>query len=451
MSKIKHSHMIYGGVFLTIKDNSKKIQKGDIFIAIDKGHNYIEDAIKNGASKIICEYGNYSVDTLRVKNTRKYLIKYLKENYYDEIKDLNIIGITGTNGKTTTAYLIYQALNMLDSKCAYIGTIGFYIDGKVSDLDNTTPDLIDLYELILEAKKQGCKNIVMEVSSHSLSYKRVNALRFNYVLFTNLTKEHLNYHKNMRRYFKAKKKLVKLLTKDGKKIVNIDDKYMKKLSRKAIKVGKSGHYKIGDYSYGRLTTFYLNDKKYRMKLKGVYNIYNMSFCIVVLNLMGFNNIGDIIKKLDPPSGRMEIIKASNYSVIVDYAHTPDAVEKIITAVREFAKAKIYVIIGCGGNRDKTKRPIMASIATKLCDYAIFTSDNPRDENPLDILNDMTLNLSKTNYQVCVNREDAIKKGIQLLENNDILIVLGKGHEKYQIIKNNKIYFDDVEIIKTYIN
>lgn len=430
-----------------IQYNSKKIKKGDIFIAIGKGHDYVNEAIDNGASKVIVEYGNYSVPTKKVKDTRKYLIKYLKKYYYDEIKDLNIIGITGTNGKTTTAYLIYQALNLLNSKCSYIGTIGFYMDSKIKDLDNTTPDLIDLYEMLLESKKNGCKNVVMEVSSHSISLKRISALKFDYVLFTNLTLEHLNYHKTMKKYFKAKKNLLKYLKKNGKKIVNVDDPYMKKLKRKAITIGCSGTYKIKDYYYNDGTTFYLNDKKYKTKLLGRHNIYNVSFTIALLESMGFCNLYNIIKKLIPPSGRLEKI-ANN--IFIDYAHTPDAVEKIINSVKEFSTGKIITVIGCGGNRDKSKRPIMAKISTTLSNYVIFTSDNPRSEEPLKIIEDMTDNLDNTNYIVEVSREEAIKKGIQMLEKNDILLVLGKGHEKYQIINDIKYPFDDAEIIRNNI-
>lgn len=435
---------------MNIKDNSLKVGKNDIFIALEKGHEYVDDAIKRGASKVIVEYGKKDDKTKVVRNTRKYLIKYLKKNYYDQIKDINIIGITGTNGKTTTAFLIYQALNLLDSKCAYIGTIGFYINDKVKDLNNTTPDLIDLYEMILEAKKQGCKNIVMEVSSHSLSLKRIDALKFDYIMFTNLTNEHLNYHKTMKKYFRAKKRLLKFLKRNGKVFVNVDDPYMKKIKKRRIRIGTYGEYKIGSYEISSRTRFNLSDKTYDMRLLGLYNIYNMSFCIALLEQMGFKKIKKIVRKLNAPSGRMELIKDEDKLYIVDYAHTPDAVAKVLTAVREFAKNKIYVIIGCGGNRDKTKRPVMADIATSLADYAIFTTDNPRFENELDILADMTNNLSNTNYEIIVNREEAIKKGIQILSNNDILMVLGKGHEKYQIINDKKIYFDDIEIIKANI-
>ena len=180
---------------MNITDNSKNVKIGSTFIALENGYKYIEEAIENGATKIITTKGKYSVNTEKVRNPRKYLIKYLKENYYREIEDIKLIGITGTNGKTTTSYLIYQALNMLGEKCAYIGTIGFYIDGKIKDLNNTTPDLIELYELIMEAKKQGCKYVVMEVSSHSLSYGRINGIKFDIAGFTNLTEDHLDYFK----------------------------------------------------------------------------------------------------------------------------------------------------------------------------------------------------------------------------------------------------------------
>ena len=430
-----------------IQYNSKKVKEGDIFIAIDDGHKYVEEAIKNGASKVIVEYGSYSVETIKVRNTRKYLIKYLKKYYYEDIKDLNIIGITGTNGKTTTAYLIYQALNLLNSKCAYIGTIGFYIDGKVKDLDNTTPDMIDLYEMILEAKQKGCKNIVMEVSSHSLSKKRVDAIKFNYALFTNLTPEHLDYHKTMKKYYKAKKRLIKHLKNKKNKIVNIDDKMFKKLKRNSITIGNKGNYRIGKYYYNKKTIFYLNDKKYKMNLLGKHNIYNMSFVIVLLEKMGFYNIENIISKLQPPSGRLEQIYNN---IFVDYAHTKDAVEKIINTVKEFAKGKIIVVLGCGGNRDHEKRKTMSYTSTNLANFSIFTTDNPRYENPKDILKEMTEDLNKDNYIVIEDRKKAIEKGIQLRQKNDILLVLGKGHEKYQIVKDIKIPFDDKEVINEII-
>ena len=438
---------------MNIQTNSKKIKKGDTFIALGNGHKYIEDAISSGATKVVVEKGRFDVETIIVPDTREYLINHLKNNYYKQIKDINIIGITGTNGKTTTAYLIYQALNIAGLKCAYIGTIGFYIEEKIRDLDNTTPDILEIYEMILEAKEKGCTHIVMEVSSHSLDIGRVDALKFDYVIFTNLTSEHLDYHKTMDNYFNAKKKIFKLLKDTGISIINNDDNYVNTINiENKITVGFSeSDYKIGNFIFDSNTIFELNDKEYVMKLLGKYNIYNMSFTIALLKEMKISDISSIVSRLDPPVGRMQIITYGTNKIIVDYAHTKDAVLNIINGVKEFNKRNIITIVGCGGNRDKTKRPEIAKTATTLSDYVIITSDNPRFEDPMDIINDMTKGLTNTNYQVIVNRKEAIEKGIQLLNDNDILLILGKGHEKYQIINDEKIYFDDVETVITYMN
>ena len=213
---------------MNIKTDSRKVKEGDTFIAIkykNDGHNYIEDAIKNGAKKIVCEHGLYSVDTLIVKDTHEYLVNYLKENYYDKISDLKLIAITGTNGKTTSCYLISQLLNKSKVKCGYIGTIGFYIDEKIRDLNNTTPDILDMYEMLLECKEKGCKYVVLEASSHSLDQNRLKGLLFDYAIFTNLTEDHLDYHKTMEKYAKAKQILFNMIKDDGKAIVNIDSEY----------------------------------------------------------------------------------------------------------------------------------------------------------------------------------------------------------------------------------
>ncbi len=435
---------------MNIKIDSRKVKKGDIFVAIGNGHNYIVDAFRNGASKVIIEKGKVGHNIIKVRDTRVYLANYLKEKYYNKINDLKLIGVTGTNGKTTTAYLIYEALNKAKIKCAYIGTIGFYLNDKVRDLENTTPEILDIYEMLLEAIENNVKFVVMEVSSHALSTNRVLGLEFDYAIFTNLTEEHLDYHKNMHNYFKCKKKLFKQIKEDGLGIINIDDNYGKRIKLKnKITISKiKGNYILNDYSLDDKTKFILNNKKYETKLKGLYNIYNMINVIVLLDELGIKNKYKIIKNLDIAPGRMEIINYKKSFVIIDYAHTPDAVLNVIKAVKDFAKSKIYVIIGCGGNRDKFKRPIMAKIASENSDLVILTSDNPRDEDAIDIINDMIKGIDKDNYQIVVNRKDAIRKGMQLLENDDILLVLGKGHEKYQIIGKEKIFFDDkIEIKK----
>ncbi len=442
---------------MNIKSDSRKIKKGDTFIAlkyVNDGHDYVLDAIKRGASKVVVEHGLYNVDTLIVKDTHEYLVNYLKDNYWNKIKDLKIIGMTGTNGKTTTCYLLHKALNMLGEKCAYIGTIGFYIDDKIKDLNNTTPDILELYEMLLEAKKQKCKYVVMEVSSHALSLNRVKGLEFDIALFSNLTQDHLDYHKNLTNYLNEKKKLFTMLRNDSLALINIDDKYYKEFimeqNNNKTYGFKDCNYQITKYNYNiNGGHFVINDCDiYDTKLIGKYNIYNLTLVIATLTNLGFyyDKIYDVVKNLDSPKGRMDKIIYNNNAIIIDYAHTPDAVEKALRAVKELNSNHIYTIIGCGGDRDKTKRPIMGKISVENSDLVIFTSDNPRCENPNKIIADIVQNLDKNNYEIEINRKKAIIRGIQLLKENDILMILGKGHENYQIINKEKIFFDDKKIV-----
>ena len=360
--------------------------------------------------------------------------------------------MTGTNGKTTTCYLIYQALNKVGIKCAYIGTLGFYTD-REKNLNNTTPNLYEIYNMLLECASNNYEYVVMEVSSQGLSMGRVNTLLFNYVIFSNLTQDHLDYHGDMENYVLEKQKLF-TMTNESIAIINNDDKYRNYflLDNKNITYGKNN----SDYNISNIETtldgtkFKLNDDEYITNLVGEYNIYNLSIVIVLLKCLNIENIYNIVKDLNAPSGRMDIVKYNENSIIIDYAHTPDAVEKIIKEVSKIKHNRVITIIGCGGNRDKTKRPIMGAIATTYSNFVIFTSDNPRYENPKKILKDITCKLDKKNYKIIVKREKAIKSGIQMLEKNDILLLLGKGHEDYQIIKNKKCPFSDKNIVLKYI-
>ena len=442
---------------MEIKSDSRKIKKGDTFIALkgpnNDGHDYINEAISNGASKVIAEHGLYACDTLIVKDTRAYLAKYLKKKYPEVLK-LKLIGVTGTNGKTTTCFLIHQALNTQNHKCGYIGTIGFYIDKKIRELENTTPDLIELYELLDFCAKEGCEYVCMEVSSQALAMKRVEGLEFTYTVFTNLTQDHLDYHTTMENYALAKQELFHKLKSDGKAIVNIDDenyKYFLLEDNQNITYGfNPATYQVIDFEVSNLSKFKVkindNISDYQSKLLGKHNIYNLLVTIIVLTEIGINedDIQKFVLECQAPKGRMESVIFDGKIAIVDYAHTPDAVLNVLKTVNEFAKGRVITLIGCGGNRDKTKRPKMADIATNNSSYVIFTSDNPRMENPEDIISDMVQNLSNSNYEIIINRKEAIKKGIQMLEKNDILLLLGKGHETYQIIKDKKIHFDDLE-------
>ena len=426
---------------MNIKIDSRKVEKGDTFVALKginhDGNDYIEEAIKNGATTII------------VKDTLEYLTEYLENNYYDEIKDIKLIGMTGTNGKTTTCFLIYQALNKLNIPCAYIGTIGFYLDNEVKELNNTTPNIYELYNMLLLCAKKNIKYVVMEVSSQGIAMGRIKTLIFDYVIFSNLTQDHLDYHKNMKDYALAKQGLFRQ-TNNSVAIVNNDDSYKDYflLDNKNITYGKEkSDYIIKDINSTLDGTYFkLNDEEYFTKLIGEYNVYNITIVIILLKTMGYNNISNLIKELLPPVGRMDIVKYNNNYIVIDYAHTPDAVKKIIFNVSKLEHNKIITMVGCGGNRDKTKRPIMGNIATTYSDYVIFTSDNPRFENKRKILKDIVCKLDNNNYKIVVNRKKAIKKCIQMLTKNDILLLLGKGHEDYQIIKDKKIPFSDKEVV-----
>lgn len=442
---------------MKIKCDSRKVEPGDTFVAlkaIHDGHDYIEDAIQRGATKIVAQEGLYSVDTLIVNDTHEYLVNYLKEHYWKQIQDLKIVGMTGTNGKTTTCYLIHKALNDLGIKCAYIGTIGFYIDSKVRDLPNTTPDILDIYEMLLYAKEQDCKYVVMEVSSHALSYGRVKGLEFDYAIFSNLTEDHLDYHQNMEAYLQEKQKLFSMLRNDKCAILNNDSPYFNDFlnsDNHNISYGfEAGDYQITDYHNTLSESHFTinNEEQYQTKLIGKHNLYNLLCIIVFLKQIGIENeeIIEEIKTLECPKGRMDKIVAGDNVIIVDYAHTPDAVENILSCVQELKPDHIYTIIGCGGNRDKKKRPIMAKVATDYSSEVIFTSDNPRFEEPEQIIEDMITGLDNQNFEIEINRQKAIVRGIQKLKKNDILLVLGKGHETYQIIGDKKIDMDDKDIV-----
>ena len=448
---------------INIKTNSRKVKPGDTFVAIKwftvDGHDYIEDAIKAGATKIVCEHGSYSVETLVVPSTKEWVQKYIVDNYKDEVNKLRIIGVTGTNGKTTTCFLTYQALRKLGVNAAYMGTIGFYYGDTKYELNNTTPEILDLYSYFIEALEHGVTDVVMEVSSHSLCEKRVEGLEFSEVAFTNLTEDHLDYHKTMENYLNAKLLILKQIKKDGVVIVNNDDDYGKYFEVGNYKtLGYSGdNYKILDYSQtdkGTLISFMVDGKKYEIEtnLRSKFNVYNYLTCLALLNNLGFSieEIAEVTKSIYPPKGRCEQISVNGGEAVIDYAHTPDAVDKIISAFLENKKGKVITIVGCGGDRDPLKRPIMGNIASEKSDYVIFTSDNPRTEDPKAILEDIIKGVRKDNYEVEIDRPTAIRKGLDMIGKNDVLLILGKGHEDYQIIGHTKHHLDDAEEVKKYL-
>lgn len=448
------------------ESNSKEVSKGQIFVAIKgetvDGHDYIEEAIKNGASKIICEHKIYfDIPYEIVEDSKEYLTNILKRKYSKKLEDLFIIGVTGTNGKTTSCFLTYQMLQKLGYNVAYIGTIGFYCKDEIKTLNNTTPDILTLYKLLFHAKEMGCDTVVMEVSSHGLYYNRLNGIKLSISAFTNLTQDHLEFHKTMEEYLNAKLKILDLMHDNGILIVNSDDSYsseFKKRFKNVKSIGIEGDYRIVSYGINpkktSLSFCYENDTyDVLIPLTSKFNIYNYLTMLAIVNQMG-NSIENIIKytsDIKPPKGRCESYEFDNKYVVIDYAHTPDAVEKVIKAYAELKKNKIITIIGCGGDRDNKKRPIMGNIASELSDYVIFTNDNPRTEDPEKIMSDILVGVSKTNYEVILDRSSAIKKAMELLKENDILLILGKGHENYQIIGHTKHHLDDSEEVINFIS
>ena len=447
---------------IDLKTDSRKVNPGDTFIAIRNvsrdGHDFIEKAIENGATKIICEEGSFSVETKIVPDTREFLNDYLYTNYYPKFKDMKFIGVTGTNGKTTICFLVYQMLKKLGKNPAYIGTIGFYYNDVKKVLDNTTPDVDLLYEMMLEAKENGCDTVVMEVSSHALDKNRVYGLEFDEVAFTNLTQDHLDYHKTMKNYMLAKKKLFEITRNDKIAVINGDDEYasnfiLSKNNNIVISSGSTNNVEIKDIELSHMNTkikFAYENQEYEttIKMVGRHNVYNFLTSLFLVHKLGFS-IEEILKltnELNAPNGRMEKIDYKTNSIFIDYAHTPDAVINVLNSTQEYKKGKVITIIGCGGDRDRTKRPIMGHAAEENSDYVIFTNDNPRTEDEKQIMNDILNGLEKDNHEVIYNREVAIKKGISLLEENDILMILGKGHEDYQIIGTEKHHFSDKEVV-----
>ncbi len=444
--------------------NSKLVKKGQVFVAIKghtvDGHSFISEAIKNGASKVVGEEDlTLQVPYEKVEDTKEYLKEHLVLEYSKEINKLKIIGITGTNGKTTSCYLAYQMLNKLGKKAAYLGTIGFFYQNIKEELNNTTPDILILYKYLERLVNDNCEYLVMEISSHALAFERIAGLKLVGAAFTNLTEDHLDYHKTMEAYLKEKVKIVNYLNDEGKILLNSDDDNYKAFitNKEYATFGLNGDYKIENYhiepDYTELTfSYHQNMYNVKTNLTSKFNIYNYLTALGVLNLIGFKikDIIDITKDIFPPKGRCETYKVGKGYAVVDYAHTPDAVEKVIRAYNELKKNRIITIIGCGGDRDPIKRPIMGRLATELSDYVIFTNDNPRTEDPKKIMQDIIKDNNASNYEIIYDRKEAIEKGINMLEDKDILLVLGKGHEDYQIIGHEKVHLDDAEIIQSYI-
>ena len=453
-----------------INYDSRKVTTKDIFICVkgfaSDGHKFATSAIEKGAACIICEDEiecDKNVTIIKVDNCRKALA-ILSCNYYDNpSKKMKMIGITGTNGKTTSAFMVKSILEAEGKKVGLVGTIANYIGNKKIDTERTTPESLELQELFSNMVDEGCEYCVMEVSSHSLELFRVYGIQFEVGVFTNLTRDHLDFHKTFENYYKAK---YKLFENSKIKVINVDDEYgikaiedcMKDDFSNVISVGINNNcdYKAYDEVFGsKSIDFKLkingNIEEFVVGLPGEFNIYNSLGAIAATNALNIS-VGSIkkgIKEISVP-GRCEMAGREYdlpYTIILDYAHTPDGLENILKTARGFTKNRLISVFGCGGDRDKVKRPQMGKIGVDLCDIAIITSDNPRTEDPMAIINDILAGIDKDNYEVEENRKKAIKRAIDIAEKDDVIVIAGKGHEDYQILNTGKIHFDEREVVK----
>lgn len=454
-----------------IQTDSRKIQKGDCFVAIKglttDGHSYINNVLEQQCNAIICEQKpkdiSENVTIILVEDTSK-ILGHLASNYFDNPQSkLEICGITGTNGKTTCVNLLYDLFTQQGYNCGLISTIEIKINGRVKESSHTTPDALILHGIFKEMVDDGCTTVFMEVSSHAIHQHRIGAVNFNVAAFTNISHDHLNYHGSFKEYIRVKKLFFDELSSDALAITNADDKNGAVMLQNSKALKKNyALMRIADYK-GKILDqtieglhLAINNVEAHFKICGQYNAYNILLVIAVAEGMGLNfqEALQTLTMLSTASGRLEKVAVVDNDKIafVDYAHTPDALKNVLETLVKLRRngQRIITVVGCGGDRDKTKRPKMAKVASRLSELAIFTSDNPRTEDPQSILNDMAEGLqaellSKT--ITIVDRKQAIKTAVMMANNNDIILVAGKGHEKYQDINGVKTPFDDKEVIK----
>lgn len=447
---------------LKIKTNSKYVKKSDIFVNNNK--DYIKDAYKKGASCIItdknCE--KLEIPIIKVNDINKTLYEIYNTYYEEPLKDLKLIGITGTDGKTTTATMIKDLLNNFYNT-AYMGTNGFIINNEKTTLKNTTPSIDVILKCASECKKNNMNYLVMETSSEGLLHNRCQYLKFKRVIVTNVTGDHLNAHKTFNNYLESKLKILTLLDKDGIALLNIDDKYYKlfkkKSNNKIITYGtnKKANFRIKNIIEEETnTTFQLinNKKTYNIKSPyiGKFNVYNLVCAIAILNSFNIEieKILPLIKDLKPISGRNKFLNfGQDYKIILDYAHTLNATKEILTFANKTKKGNIITVVGCAGGREKEKRKDIGKIITDLSDKVIFTMDDPRYEKVTNIINDMTINVEKNNYETIINRKKAIKKALKIAKKDDTVLILGKGEDNYMAIKNKYKKYNDLKVISNY--
>jgi UDP-N-acetylmuramoyl-L-alanyl-D-glutamate--2,6-diaminopimelate ligase len=449
--------------------DSRKVETGFAFVAVkgtvSDGHDFIQKAIDLGAATVICERIPETivekVTYVTVKDSAAAL-GIMSSNFYGSPSDkLKLTGITGTNGKTTTATLLYQLFSGLGYNVGLISTVENRIVDEVVPSTHTTPDPIQLNELLKRMVDKGCNHVFMEVSSHAVDQERISGLKFTGAVFTNITHDHLDYHKTFENYIKAKKKFFDELSSDSFALVNADDKRgMVMLQNTKATKYTYGLKKMTDFK-GKIITNSIEglelevaNKNVWFKMIGDFNAYNLLAVYGAAVLLGEDSdeVLTQLSLLKGAPGRFEqVLPGSRITAIVDYAHTPDALKNVLETIAQFrtGNEQVITVVGCGGNRDKTKRPLMASIACKLSDKVVITSDNPRDEDPMEIIREMQSGITPSEVKktlVMADREEAIKTACMLAKDKDIILVAGKGHETYQEIKGIKYPFDDREVV-----
>lgn len=449
--------------------DSRKAKADSIFVCIKgmtvDGHSFIGSAYKNGCRVFVTEADTENIASdatvFRVKSSREAL-DIMAANFYNHPSNsLELIGVTGTNGKTSTTYFMESVLDFVHKNTGIIGTVEIRINGKKCDIPfatSTTPDTLELNAILRQMADADVEDVVMEVSSHALELKKVDGLKFKAAIFTNLTQDHLDFHKTMENYCKAKAKLFKMCEYG---IINIDDEWADKIIENAdcdittFGVDKEADVRAYDVEYlpdgvSFKADICGNKAEFRLPVPGRFSLYNALGVIAAAYKLGIaiEDIKNGIANIKGVPGRIQSVPNNKgFNVIVDYAHTPDGLDKIIRAVREFTKGRVITVFGCGGDRDKTKRPIMGKIAAELGDYCIITSDNPRTEEPEAILKEIEagVNPVTANYEKYVDRKEAIFRAVAMAEKGDSVIIAGKGHENYEIFKDKTIHFDDVEV------
>ncbi|MCK5581174.1 MAG: UDP-N-acetylmuramoyl-L-alanyl-D-glutamate--2,6-diaminopimelate ligase [Candidatus Omnitrophica bacterium] len=460
----------------SICSDSREVKEASLFVALKgvdaNGAWFVGDAVARGAKVVVHDKsvnlvpGKTGTLLLGVDEPFVFLREILSRFYGDVFEQIKPIAVTGTNGKTTVTYLLESILDTVGRKCGIIGTIAHRWAGQAYPAKNTTPSLVDNYRYLAQMVSVGCDYAVMEVSSHALDQGRVEGIPFKTAVFTNLTVDHLDYHKNQEAYFQAKAILFEKLGAKSTAVINVDDSFGQRLVK--MSKGQVVSYGIEENAYMTArkilvrpsgTKFMLGTQDGQWipittELIGRHNIYNILAAATVCFKCGIS-LGAIkvgVEKLKCVPGRLEKIKTDkDFSVFVDYAHTEDALENVLVSLKEIEPSRIILVFGCGGDRDKSKRPKMGAVASRLADLVIVTNDNPRSEDPRLIVTDIAAGITQKNFEIVLDRKEAIAKALQSAQAGDVVLIAGKGHEDYQIFKDETVHFDDREVVREFLS